>query len=114
MPTDLEFAAAAGHVLQTVLEDIEAAGAGIACDLAGDLLTMRLPDGTQCCLIRQTPGQQIWLSEGVLASYFDWHQDTGAWIDARRQIELGAVLRAILLRRTGKAVAVRIGAGSRA
>jgi frataxin-like iron-binding protein CyaY len=74
---------------------------GVACDLAGDVLTMRFADGTKCTLIRQTPTDQVWLADGVLAWYFDWQADTGDWTDGRGRGRLATILRDVLERRLG-------------
>ena len=97
-----EFADVAGQLLRTVADDLARQAAGrVACDLAGDVLSLRFADGAKCTLIRQTPTDQIWLSDGVLAWYFDWQPDTGGWTDGRGRGPLATILRDVLERRLG-------------
>jgi len=106
--TETEFITAADAVLSRVAGALAAAGDGVACDVAGDLLTMRFADGGKCTLIRQVPVQQIWLSDGVVATYFDWLQ--GEWIDPRGRGSLASVLQAVLSRRLGRPVRIDLAA----
>ncbi|MEZ5963052.1 MAG: iron donor protein CyaY [Planctomycetota bacterium] len=111
MTTDVQFAAAADDQLRRVRDAlVRVVADAVTCDLGGDLLTMRLGDGSKCTLIRQTPIRQIWLSEGVLATYFDWRPDTGEWVDPRGGGTLGAVLDELLSRRLGRAVRLDLAA----
>lgn len=105
MTTENAHSEAAERFLRSVAADLKLqAPEEVACDLSGDVLTMRFADGTKCTLIRQNPTQQIWLAEGVLAWYFDWKPSTAVWLDGRGKGPLATILTEVLERRLGRPV----------
>lgn len=111
MTNETQFVAAADAVLRRVCDGLTAAaGDAVTCELAGDLLSMRFAGGSKCTLIKQTPIQQVWLSDGVLATYFDWRPGRGEWVDPRRGATLAKVLPEVLARHLGRPVTLALGA----
>ncbi len=105
--TDTEYdtlAAPELRALAAALDALEASlpGDGFEVELAGDVLTVELFDGTRCVVNSHRAARQIWMAAEHQAWHFDWDPTAGAWVAQRTGDELWATLRRLLERRLGR------------
>ncbi len=60
-------------------EAIDATGADIDYDNAGDILTLEFDNGSQIIINRQTPLSQIWVAARSGGYHFDYDEESQVW-----------------------------------
>jgi CyaY protein len=60
--TDAEFHREAEAMLARIEEAIEASGADIECENAGDVLTLEFANGSKIIVNKQTPAHELWVA----------------------------------------------------
>jgi len=84
-----EFNALAEQVMIDIEEAIEASGADIDFDTAGDILTLEFANNTQIIINKQTPLSQIWVAARSGGFHFDYDAEHQQWClnsDHRRDL----------------------------
>lgn len=109
--TDTEYDALAAPELRslaTALDALEASlsGEGFEVELAGDILTVELGDGTRCVINSHRAARQLWMAAERQAWHFDWDPAASAWIAPRSGDELWVTLRRWLERGLGRPVSL--------
>jgi CyaY protein len=102
-----EFIAAAERTLDAIEAAIEASGADIDANRAGNVLTVELADGSKIIVNSQTPMRQIWVAARSGGHHYEWRD--GAWRDTRDGSELFAALSRFVSAQGGVAVLLRPG-----
>ena len=84
----LQLADLALRELEDLLADVDAED--VDCERAGDVVTLTFANGKRCVINTQRPTRQMWVAADARAWHFDWHEDTGQWIDAKQAHAAGA------------------------
>jgi len=80
----------------------------IDCEIAGDVVTLTLPDGKRCVINTQRPVRQIWLAANARAWHFSWDEPSRRWMDDKgRGEELYSTLARIAKEAAGVDVSFR-------
>ena len=74
----------------------------VDCEIAGDVVTLTMHDGTRCIVNTQRPARQIWLAASARAWHFSWDEAGRRWIDDKgRGEELFATIARVVKESTG-------------
>ena len=108
MITESEFIGAADGALAAIGEALDAALDDSATDvdwmLNDGILELECDDGSKIIVNRHVPNREIWVA--ARSGGFHFRPRDGRWIDTRSGEELGAALRALLLKQAGLEVAL--------
>ncbi|MCH6565363.1 MAG: iron donor protein CyaY [Proteobacteria bacterium] len=74
-----EFNQLAEETMIAIEEAIDASGADIDYDNAGDILTLEFADGSQIIINKQTPLSQIWVAAKSGGYHFDYDEANQIW-----------------------------------
>ena len=74
-----EFNQLAEETMIAIEEAIDASGADIDYDNAGDILTLEFADGSQIIINKQTPLSQIWVAAKSGGYHFDYDEANQVW-----------------------------------
>ena len=74
-----EFNQLAEETMIAIEEAVDASGADIDYDNAGDILTLEFADGSQIIINRQTPLSQIWVAAKSGGYHFDYDEANRVW-----------------------------------
>ncbi|MCH7881663.1 MAG: iron donor protein CyaY [Proteobacteria bacterium] len=74
-----QFNELAEQTMLAIEEAIDASGADIDYDNAGDILTLEFTDGSQIIVNRQTPLSQIWVAARSGGYHFDYDEENQVW-----------------------------------
>ncbi len=74
-----QFNQLAEETLIAIEEAVDASGADIDYDNAGDILTLEFADGSQIIINKQTPLSQIWVAAKSGGYHFDYDEANQAW-----------------------------------
>ena len=84
-----EFSQLAEQTLIDIEEAIEATGADIDFDTAGDILTLEFANGSQIIINKQTPLSQIWVAARSGGFHFNYDAARQLWcLDSDPQKDL--------------------------
>lgn len=90
-----EFSQLAEQTIIDIEEAVEASGADIDYDMAGDILTLEFDNGSQIIINKQTPLSQIWVAARSGGFHFDydagrqlWHLDSDPQKDLMTQLSV--------------------------
>ncbi|HYJ10098.1 MAG TPA: iron donor protein CyaY [Polyangiaceae bacterium] len=79
---------------------------GVECELASDILTLELDDGSRYVINSHRAARQIWMAAERSAWHFDWAKDRSAWIAQKTGDELWSTLSRVLTKKLGTTVAL--------
>ena len=100
-----EFSQLAEETMIAIEEAIEASGADIDFDNAGDILTLEFADGSQIIINRQTPLSQIWVAARSGGYHFGYDEDHQLWcLNGDRSRDLFSQLNIYCSEQSGEAV----------
>ncbi len=86
-------------------EAIEASGADIDYDTAGDILTLEFDNASQIIINKQTPLSQIWVAARSGGFHFDYDADKQRWcLDSDSQRDLYTELSLYCTKQAGETV----------
>jgi CyaY protein len=74
-----EFNQLAEETIIAIEEAVEASGADIDYDNAGDILTLEFVNGSQIIINKQTPLSQIWVAAKSGGYHFGYDEDHQIW-----------------------------------
>lgn len=74
-----QFNRLAEQTMLAIEEVIDASGADIDYDNAGDILTLEFTDGSQIIVNKQTPLSQIWVAARSGGYHFDYDEENQVW-----------------------------------
>ena len=74
-----QFNQLAEETMIAIEEAVDASGADIDYDNAGDILTLEFADGSQIIINRQTPLNQIWVAAKSGGYHFDYDEGNQVW-----------------------------------
>ena len=74
-----QFNQLAEETMIAIEEAIDASGADIDYDNAGDILTLEFADGSQIIINKQTPLSQIWVAARSGGYHFDYDEANQVW-----------------------------------
>lgn len=74
-----EFNALAEETIIAIEDAVEASGADIDYDTAGDILTLEFANGSQIIINKQTPLSQIWVAARSGGFHFDYDAEKQLW-----------------------------------
>ncbi len=74
-----QFNQLAEETMIAIEEAVDASGADIDYDNAGDILTLEFADGSQIIINRQTPLSQIWVAAKSGGYHFDYDEANQVW-----------------------------------
>lgn len=74
-----EFNALAEETIIAIEDAVEASGADIDYDTAGDILTLEFTNGSQIIINKQTPLSQIWVAARSGGFHFDYDANRQLW-----------------------------------
>ena len=74
-----QFNELAEQTMLEIEEAIDASGADIDYDNAGDILTLEFDNGSQIIINKQTPLSQIWVAARSGGYHFDYNEDNEVW-----------------------------------
>jgi CyaY protein len=77
---------------------------GVECELASDILTLELDDGSRYVINSHRAARQIWMAAERSAWHFDWAKDRSAWIAQKTGDELWSTLSRVLTKKLGTQV----------
>ncbi|MHB8550492.1 MAG: iron donor protein CyaY [Acidiferrobacterales bacterium] len=93
---EAEFNSKVEKTLQRIEQAVEASGADIEFENAGDILTLEFTDGSKVIVNKQGAATQIWVA-AKSGGYHDSFQDAGAqWVNDQSGEELFAELSRIV------------------
>jgi CyaY protein len=88
--TDAEFHRAAEAMMTRIEEAIEASGAEIECENAGDVLTLEFANGSKIIVNKQTPAHELWVA--AKSGGYHYALREGQWRNTQSHAELLADL----------------------
>lgn len=74
-----EFNALAEETIIAIEDAVEASGADVDYDTAGDILTLEFTNGSQIIINKQTPLSQIWVAARSGGFHFDYDANRLLW-----------------------------------
>src|SRR6185369_11564328 len=83
---------------------LETSDSDLDWSLRDGVLTIECDDGSKIIVNRHVPNREIWVA--ARSGGFHFRPRDGRWIDTRSGEELGAALRALLLKQAGLEVAL--------
>jgi CyaY protein len=84
--TDAEFHRAAEAMMARIEEAIEASGADIECENAGDVLTLEFANRSKIIVNKQTPAHELWVA--AKSGGYHYAMRDGQWLNTQSQGEL--------------------------
>jgi CyaY protein len=105
--TETDFLARADATLAAIEAALDATGADIEVNRAGNVVTLELADDSRVVINTQTPTRQIWVAARSGGFHFGWEEQSGAWLDTRGGGELFASLSRIISVQGGAPVLLR-------
>jgi CyaY protein len=97
-----EYEALAFPELRTLVSALDALDLpGVECELASDILTLELDDGSRYVINSHRAARQIWMAAERSAWHFDWSPDRAAWIAQKTGDELWSTLSRVLTQKLG-------------
>jgi len=100
-----EFSQLAEQTMIAIEEAIDASGADIDYDNAGDILTLEFLDGSQIIINKQTPLSQIWVAAKSGGYHFDYDEDDQTWyLNRDRNRDLFSQLTIYCSEQSGEAI----------
>ncbi len=100
-----EFSQLAEKAMFDIEEAVEASGADIDYDTAGDILTLEFADGSQIIVNKQMPLSQIWVAARSGGFHFNYDANRHLWcLDSDSEKELVVQLSAYCSAQAGEAV----------
>jgi CyaY protein len=106
--TDAEFHRAAEAMMARIEEAIEASGADIECENAGDVLTLEFANGSKIIVNKQTPAHELWVA--AKSGGYHYALREGQWRNTQSQAELLADLSRFATVQAGAPVVLSAGA----
>lgn len=94
--------------MSRIEEAIEASGADIECENAGDVLTLEFANGSEIIVNKQTPAHELWVA--AKSGGFHYALRDGQWLNTQSQGELLAELARFATAQAGAPVALSGGA----
>ncbi|MDH5353176.1 MAG: iron donor protein CyaY [Gammaproteobacteria bacterium] len=102
-----EFNALADETIMAIEDAVEASGADIDYDTAGDILTLEFTNGSQIIINKQAPLSQIWVAARSGGFHFDYDAARQLWhLNSDDQKELFAQLSQYCTEQSGESVAL--------
>ena len=74
-----QFNQLAEQTMLAIEEAVDASGADIDYDNAGDILTLEFDNGSQIIINKQTPLKQIWVAARSGGYHFDYDEQNQVW-----------------------------------
>lgn len=106
--TEDEYEARAHPELKALVSALDALELpGLECELASDILTLELDDGSRYVINSHRAARQIWMAAERSAWHFDWESERSAWVAKKTGDELWSTLSRVLSKKLGSAVALK-------
>jgi CyaY protein len=99
-----EFNRRAAETLLRIEEAIEASGADVDYESAGEVLTLAFADGSQIIVNKQGAAHQIWVAARSGGFHYDFDTSREAWLNDRSGAELFAELSRLVSEQSGEKV----------
>ena len=100
-----QFSQLAEETMIAIEEAIDASGADIDYDNAGDILTLEFVNGSQIIINKQTPLRQIWVAAKSGGYHFDYDEDDQVWcLNGDRNRDLFSQLTLYCSEQSGEAI----------
>lgn len=106
--TDAEFHREAEAMMTRIEEAIEASGADIECENAGDVLTLEFANGSKIIVNKQTPAHELWVA--AKSGGYHYALREGQWRNTQSHAELLADLARFAATQAGAPVGLSGGA----
>lgn len=81
MLDEAEFHRLADAAMMQIEEAVEASGADIDYETAGEVLTLEFADGSRIIVNKQTPARQLWVAARSGGFHYDYDAASGRWIN---------------------------------
>ncbi len=94
--SETEFNLRVEKTLQRIEQAVEASGADIEFENAGDILTLEFADGSKIIVNKQGAAAQIWVAAKSGGYHYDYHQTGDHWVNDQSGAELFAELSGIV------------------
>lgn len=96
------------ETLLRIEEAVEASGADIDFEFAGEVLTLMFGDGSQIIVSKQGAARQIWVAARSGGFHYGFDAASGAWRNDRSGAELFAELARLASEQAGETIALRM------
>lgn len=103
-----EFNALAEETLIAIEDAVEASGADVDYDTAGDILTLEFTNGSQIIINKQTPLSQIWVAARSGGFHFDYDANRQLWcLNSDSEKDLFSQLSVYCSEQAGKSIELK-------
>lgn len=100
----MDYHTAVSDTLRRIEEAVEASGADIDFELAGDILTLEFANGSKIILNKQAAAQQLWLAARGGGFHYNHEAGSGRWVNDQSGAELWAELARLMSEQAGETV----------
>lgn len=104
---DADYHQRATQTLLHIEQAIEASGADIDFENAGDILTLEFGNGSKLIVNKQGAAQQLWVAARSGGFHYGWDPASGSWRNDQTGAELFAELSRLVSEQAGEPVAIR-------
>jgi CyaY protein len=101
---DADYHERAEQTLLRIEQAIEASGANVDFENAGDVLTLEFENGSKLIVNKQGAARQLWVAARSGGFHYDWDPTSGAWRNDQTGAELFAELSRLVSQQAGTRV----------
>lgn len=104
---DADYHQRATQTLLHIEQAVEASGADIDFENAGDILTLEFGNGSKLIVNKQGAARQLWVAAKSGGFHYGWDATSGLWRNDQSGAELFAELSRLLSEQAGEPVTIR-------
>jgi CyaY protein len=101
---EAEYHRTANATLLEIEQRVEASGAEIDFESAGEILTLEFTNGSKLIINKQAAARQIWVAAKSGGFHYGWDAAAGVWRNDQNRAELFAELARLLSDQAGRTV----------